>query len=105
MEYRKGSYKLDYQDVELIREIFNSTNLSDKEIAEIFNVSRPHINHIRNNKRWSDSPIPSRKVSNPQPTGESVLNPVNPLDVIKEFMDKYNLDKIEYKNIEIKKVR
>lgn len=45
--------KLDKQDVEQIRLLFEQTPLKDSDIAKIFNVSRKHINQIRNKKRWN----------------------------------------------------
>jgi hypothetical protein len=45
--------KLDKHDVEMIKHLCCSTQLIDREIAEMFGVSRKHINSIRNKKRWS----------------------------------------------------
>jgi hypothetical protein len=45
--------KLDKNDVELIKDLCYNTQLKDKEIAQIFGVSRKHINAIRNKKRWN----------------------------------------------------
>ena len=48
-----GLIKLDKKDVELIRDLCNNTILFDREIADMFGVSRKHINAIRNKKRWN----------------------------------------------------
>jgi spore coat polysaccharide biosynthesis predicted glycosyltransferase SpsG len=48
-----GLIKLDKKDVELIRDLCDNTILFDKEIAQMFGVSRKHINAIRNKKRWN----------------------------------------------------
>ena len=48
-----GRVKLDKKDVELIRDLCDNTTLFDREIAEMFGVSRKHINAIRNKKRWN----------------------------------------------------
>lgn len=45
--------KLDKQDVESIKLICDFTNLLDREIAQMFGVSRGHITKIRNKKRWN----------------------------------------------------
>jgi len=49
---KSGAHKLNYKDVAEIRKMFDM-GLSDTEIAEIKGVSRPHINLIRNGKRWN----------------------------------------------------
>lgn len=48
-----GQLKLDVEDVELIKHLCSNTSLKDKAIAEMFGVSRKHINTIRNKKRWN----------------------------------------------------
>lgn len=48
-----GLIKLDKKDVELIRDLCDNTILFDREIAQMFGVSRKHINAIRNKKRWN----------------------------------------------------
>ena len=45
--------KLDKQDIEVIKDLCINTILLDSEIAELFGVSRKHINSIRNGKRWN----------------------------------------------------
>lgn len=45
--------KLDKEDVEAIKTLCDLTSLYDREIAELFGVSRKHINAIRNKKRWN----------------------------------------------------
>jgi hypothetical protein len=45
--------KLDKDDVETIKYLANNTSLIDREIAQIFGVSRRHITAIRNKKRWN----------------------------------------------------
>lgn len=48
-----GSSKLNEHKVRQIKELFEITNLSDSQIASMFDVSREHINLIRNGKRWN----------------------------------------------------
>jgi len=48
-----GATKLNEKQVAEIKELFQTTNLTDTEIGAIFNVSRPHIWAIRNGKRWN----------------------------------------------------
>jgi hypothetical protein len=48
-----GRVKLDKEDVSVIKDLCNNTTLFDREIAEMFNVSRGHITRIRNKKRWN----------------------------------------------------
>ena len=48
-----GKVKLDKNDVILIKDLCANTSLLDREIAEMFGVSRKHINSIRNEKRWN----------------------------------------------------
>lgn len=45
--------KLDKWDVNNIKLLMEQTQLTDKEIAEIYSVSRGHITKIRNKKRWN----------------------------------------------------
>ena len=49
-----GAYKLTEEDVIEMKHLFNTTHLSDREIAKLYNVSRQHISRIRNGKRWND---------------------------------------------------
>ena len=53
MDTRMGKVKLDVNDVILIKDLCENTTLFDREIAEMFGVSRKHINSIRNGKRWN----------------------------------------------------
>ena len=46
--------KLTEKQVSLIKQIFNETTAKDGDIARVFNVSRVHINKIRNGHRWSE---------------------------------------------------
>jgi hypothetical protein len=48
-----GRVKLDKNDVILIKDLCANTTLFDREIADMFGVSRKHINSIRNEKRWN----------------------------------------------------
>jgi len=50
---KSGAHKLNFKDVAEIRKMFEM-GLSDTEIANIKGVSRPHINLIRNGKRWNE---------------------------------------------------
>lgn len=49
-----GASKLKQEDIDQIRSLFKQ-GLSDSEIAAAYNVSRIHINHIRNGKKWNPS--------------------------------------------------
>lgn len=48
-----GASKLDEKSVQQIKELFETTNLSDGEIGKMFGVSRTHIWKIRNGHRWN----------------------------------------------------
>ena len=48
-----GVIKLDKNDVILIKDLCANTNLFDREIADMFGVSRKHIGSIRNKTRWN----------------------------------------------------
>jgi DNA invertase Pin-like site-specific DNA recombinase len=48
-----GRVKLDKDDVKLIKDLCENTTLFDREIAEMFGVSRGHITKIKNKKRWN----------------------------------------------------
>lgn len=50
---KMGASKLNYKDIDEIRRMFEM-GMSDTEIANIKDVSRPHINLIRNGKRWNE---------------------------------------------------
>lgn len=50
---KMGASKLNYNDIDEIQIMFEE-GLSDTQIAKIKNVSRPHINLIRNGKRWNE---------------------------------------------------
>jgi hypothetical protein len=53
----KGSGKLKLPErVMEIKRLFATTDLSDSEIAEMYGVSRPHINAIRNGKHYNYIP-------------------------------------------------
>ena len=95
MKYRRGQSKLDYNDIELIKDCFTK-GLSDTEIGQIFNVTRNHINHIRNNRRWYDLNERPQKVYHPTREGET---PLNPLKTIQHFMKRWNINMIEYQDI------
>ena len=45
--------KLDKEDVKVIKELLSLNKLYDREIAEMFGVSRKHINAIKNEQRWN----------------------------------------------------
>lgn len=49
-----GAYKLTHERVEVIRELFKFRDIKDADIANLFGVSREHINSIRHNNRWAD---------------------------------------------------
>ena len=46
--------KLDRHSIIEIQDLIREDILSDRQIAEKFNVNTRHINYIRNGKRWSD---------------------------------------------------
>lgn len=50
-----GASKLTEEQVWEIKDLFKNPQLKDKNIAEMYNVSRIHINHIRNGRRWNTS--------------------------------------------------
>ena len=50
----RGSSKLTEQQVQEIKRLFATTMLCDQDIAEMYGVSRPHINAIRNGKHYQD---------------------------------------------------
>ena len=49
-----GAYKLTEEDVKEMKHLFNTTQLTNKEIAKLYDVSSQHICRIRNGKRWND---------------------------------------------------
>ena len=46
--------KLSLEQVIQIKKLINLSNLDDGQIASIYDVSRQHINRIRNGQRWSN---------------------------------------------------
>jgi predicted XRE-type DNA-binding protein len=48
-----GRIKLSFNDVIAIKKLVEETNLTHKEIAKIYGVSRGHITKIKNHKRWN----------------------------------------------------
>lgn len=48
-----GAYKLTEEDILSIRTL-SREGLKDGQIAEMFGVSRPHINCIKNGRRWNE---------------------------------------------------
>ena len=48
-----GASKLNEEKVMEIHNLFKTTTLRDRQIAEMFDVSREHINKIRRGKRWN----------------------------------------------------
>jgi transcriptional regulator with XRE-family HTH domain len=48
-----GATKLNEDQVKRIKTLFEKTKLTDTDIAEMFGVSREHINLIRNGRRWN----------------------------------------------------
>ena len=49
-----GASKLNEKDVEVIKYLFQRTQMTDTEIGNAFGVSRVHINRIRHGKRWNE---------------------------------------------------
>jgi hypothetical protein len=49
----KGAHKLTEQKVKAIVTLFDFEEINDTQIANLFDVSRELINHIRNGIRWS----------------------------------------------------
>jgi len=93
-----GAWKLDYQKAAQIKKLCKTTELTDGQIAAAFNISRVHVNHIRNDIRWSDAVYTDLDSILPQQKEESVSNP---LKMIQEFMSQWGIEKLEYQNIEI----
>lgn len=87
---KTGAWKLDYDKATAIKLLCDTSELTDGQIADIYNVSRVLINHIRHNRRWDDVPLQEEKI-----------NPFNPLKTIQEFMVEWEIDKLEYQNITI----
>ena len=48
-----GAWKLNEEQVEQIKSFISTTNISDSRLAEMYDVSRVHINHIRHGRRWN----------------------------------------------------
>lgn len=46
--------KLTEKKVKVIMGLFEETELTDREIGNIFDISREQINQIRNGRRWTD---------------------------------------------------
>ena len=91
---KKGAIKLNYETAAQVKEICETTDLTDGQIAKAFGVSRCHINHIRHSRRWWDVEVNT----NPQPKEESVSNP---LKMIQDFMTQWGIEKLEYQDIQI----
>lgn len=87
---KSGASKLDYDKATAIKLLCQTSQLSDGDIADIFGVSRVLINHIRHNRRWDDILLQ-----------DEVESPLNPLKTIQEFMTEWEIDKLEYQNIQI----
>ena len=87
---KTGAWKLDYDKATTIKLLCDTSELTDGQIADIYNVSRVLINHIRHNRRWDDVPLQEEKI-----------NPFNPLKSIQEFMVEWEIDKLEYQNITV----
>jgi hypothetical protein len=49
-----GAYKLNESKVGEIKNLFNTTDLSNGQIAKLYGVSTEHIRAIRRGKRWND---------------------------------------------------
>ena len=54
MKNKKGATKLDPNKVKVIQSLFQFSEIKDHQIADLFDVSREQINHIRNGHRWGD---------------------------------------------------
>ena len=87
---KSGASKLDYDKATTIKLLCQTSQLSDGDIGDIFGVSRVLVNHIRHNRRWDDIVLQ-----------EEEKNPFNPLKSIQEFMVQWEIDKLEYQNIQI----
>ena len=87
---KAGASKLDYDKATTIKLLCQTSQLSDGDIGDIFGVSRVLVNHIRHNRRWDDIVLQ-----------EEEKNPFNPLKSIQEFMVEWDIDKLEYQNIQI----
>jgi predicted DNA-binding protein (UPF0251 family) len=51
---RHGKQKLSTEDVEAIRTMYLSTNLSQYEIADKFGIKQSHVCDIINRRKWAD---------------------------------------------------
>lgn len=91
---KPGAIKLNYETAAQVKEICNTTNLTDGQIGKAFDISRVHVNHIRHSRRWWDVEVNT----NPQQKGESVSNP---LKMIQDFMIEWGIEKLEYQDIHI----
>lgn len=49
-----GASKLNEEKVEIIKELLKAGNNTHQQIADIFGVSRTHISHINQGRRWND---------------------------------------------------
>jgi len=58
--------KLDRYDVEKIKFLLKLSNLTHKEIADMFGVTRGHVTKIKNSKRWKND---YREKNNEEETG------------------------------------
>jgi len=93
-----GAWKLDYQKAAQIKHLCKTTQLTDGQIASAFNISRVHVNHIRNDFRWADAVYTDLDSITPQPKEESVSNP---LKMIQDFMTQWGIEKLEYQDIQV----
>lgn len=89
-----GASKLNYNTAERIKTLCETTDLTDGEIGRVFDISRPHINHIRHSRRWFDVESISTHIKE-----EKVSK--NPLKMIHDLMVNYGLDKLEYGDMEV----
>ena len=49
-----GASKLNEEKVGIIRDLLNAGDFTHQQIADLFEVSREMITHIKNGRRWND---------------------------------------------------
>jgi NurA-like 5'-3' nuclease len=97
--------KLDKTKVRIIKELFLHTESNDSDIAAVFNVTREHINLIRNNHRWVDFNEEDEKVIISKPIGAKRSNDfrdfgvnLNEQEDLKNYINKVINEKLGYGN-------
>ena len=58
---KSGASKLTKERVQVIKQLFWFSDITDGDIAALFNVSREQINSIRHNNRWAEVLTPQEE--------------------------------------------